>query len=88
MFSFIGWKNPTVDIIPLFETIDDLKNSISVMDKVYNNSSYRRHLEMRNNEQTIMLGFSDGTKDGGYLTANWNILKSKEDLIKYPQNTE
>ena len=82
MFSFIGWKNPTVDIIPLFETIDDLKNSISVMDKVYNNSSYRRHLELRNNEQTIMLGFSDGTKDGGYLTANWNILKSKEDLIK------
>ena len=51
------------------------------MEKVYNNSIYKNHLENRNNEQIVMLGFSDGTKDGGYLTANWNILKSKEQLI-------
>ena len=82
MFEVIGWKNPSVDIVPLFETIDDLKNSVSVMENVYNDNTYRLHLEKRNKEQTIMLGFSDGTKDGGYLTANWNILKSKEALVK------
>ena len=43
------------------------------MDKIYSNDAYREHLSYRNNEQTIMLGFSDGTKDGGYLTANWKI---------------
>ena len=81
MFEITGWINPSVDIVPLFETIEDLKHSVSVMEKVYNNSIYQNHLENRNNEQIIMLGFSDGTKDGGYLTANWNILKSKEQLI-------
>ena len=82
MFGIIGWKNPSVDIVPLFETIDDLKHSASVMEEVYKNNLYRNHLNMRKNEQIIMLGFSDGTKDGGYLTANWNILKSKEKLIQ------
>ena len=53
-----------------------------VMETVYNNKKYRNHLENRGNVQTIMLGFSDGTKDGGYLTANWSILKAKESLTK------
>jgi len=82
MFTITGWKNPSIDIVPLFETIDDLMQSVSVMEKVYKNIIYRNHLKNRNNQQTIMLGFSDGTKDGGYLTANWNILKSKEKLIE------
>ena len=43
------------------------------MEKMYNNSFYMSHLQRRNYEQTIMLGFSDGTKDGGYLTANWTF---------------
>ena len=81
MFEITGWINPSVDIVPLFETIEDLKHSVSIMEKVYNNSIYKNHLENRSNEQIVMLGFSDGTKDGGYLTANWNILKSKEQLI-------
>ena len=81
MFDIVGWKDPGVDIVPLFETIDDLNRSVSVMEKVYENGLYRNHLKTRKNKQTIMLGFSDGTKDGGYLTANWNILKAKEELI-------
>ena len=52
------------------------------MEKVYENKLYRNHLKSRNDEQVIMLGFSDGTKDGGYFTANWNILKAKEKLSK------
>ena len=80
MFKLSDWSNPTVDIVPLFETISDLENARSVMEAVYQNKNYRNHLSNRNNEQTIMLGFSDGTKDGGYLMANWSILKAKESL--------
>ena len=82
MFKICNWENPTVDIVPLFETINDLKVCSEVMEIVYNNSAYRKHLNDRNNTQIIMLGFSDGTKDGGYLTANWSILKAKEDLTR------
>ncbi len=80
MFKLSDWKSPTVDIIPLFETVSDLKVAAKVMESVYNNSTYRKHLANREDKQTIMLGFSDGTKDGGYLMANWSILKAKESL--------
>ena len=73
-------KDLTVDIVPLFETISDLENAGHIMDQLYNNKTYNKHLEKRNNKQTIMLGFSDGTKDGGYLMANWSIFKAKEKL--------
>lgn len=81
-FLMGGWKKDAinVDIIPLFETIDDLKNADDVMTALYENKVYRAHLARRNNTQTIMLGFSDGTKDGGYLMANWSIYKAKEQL--------
>ncbi len=72
----------TVDIGPLFETITDLENAPKVMEELYTNPSYKRHLQERGNKQNIMLGFSDGTKDGGYLMANWAIFKAKEQLTK------
>ena len=74
------WEHPTVDIIPLFETIPDLKVCEQIMETLYENEAYRNHLESRGNKQTVMLGFSDGTKDGGYFMANWSIYKAKEDL--------
>ncbi len=80
MFNMCNWNHTTVDIIPLFETISDLKVSSKIMESVYKNTNYREHLSRRNNQQIIMLGFSDGTKDGGYLMANWSILKAKESL--------
>ena len=80
MFRLSDWENPTVDIVPLFETVSDLKVAPKVMEAVYSNDVYKKHLNKRNNQQTIMLGFSDGTKDGGYLMANWSILKAKEAL--------
>ena len=82
LLKLSGWKKPSVDIVPLFETIPDLKICAEIMEKMYNNSFYMSHLKRRNSEQTIMLGFSDGTKDGGYLTANWSILKAKESLTR------
>jgi phosphoenolpyruvate carboxylase len=77
-----GWhKNSlTIDIVPLFETIDDLAEAGEIMKSLYKEPSYRKHIQNRGNIQTIMLGFSDGTKDGGYLTANWSIYKAKEEL--------
>jgi phosphoenolpyruvate carboxylase len=80
LFALTGWKNPTVDIVPLFEVIDDLKTAHEVMEQLYLNPKYAKHLEQRGNQQTIMLGFSDGTKDGGYLMANWSIYKAKQNI--------
>jgi phosphoenolpyruvate carboxylase len=83
MFNLCGFNhNINVDIIPLFETVDDLTNSTSVLEKLYANSTYKNHLKNRGNKQTIMLGFSDGTKDGGYLMANWAIYQAKENLTE------
>ena len=83
MLNLSGFKEYVpVDVIPLFETIEDLKNAEKVMRTVYKNRNYRTHLKQRDNKQTIMLGFSDGTKDGGYLMANWGIFKAKEALTK------
>src|SRR5690606_37755329 len=48
--------------------------------KLFSIPAYRDHITQRGEKQTIMLGFSDGTKDGGYLMANWSIFKTKETL--------
>ena len=84
LFRLCGWdENLTnVDIVPLFETIDDLSASEIIMSNLYQHPVYANHLKSRNNQQPIMLGFSDGTKDGGYLQANWSIYKSKEVLTE------
>ena len=78
----VGWKEAqhTVDIAPLFETIDDLARAGASMTNLYSFADYRAHLARRTDRQTVMLGFSDGTKDGGYLMANWAIYRAKEDL--------
>lgn len=80
LFGLCGWENPSVDIIPLFEVIDDLQKADLIMEQLYSNESYKNHLANRGNKQTVMLGFSDGTKDGGYLMANWSIYKAKENI--------
>lgn len=77
-----GWNNPTIDVVPLFETIDDLRKAGTHMKELYSNAAYMNHLKLRGNRQTVMLGFSDGTKDGGYLTANWSIFTAKEEISK------
>jgi phosphoenolpyruvate carboxylase len=82
LFMLSGWNKEDlhIDIVPLFETVEDLQNAEGIMSSLYENPDYRAHLERRNRQQTIMLGFSDGTKDGGYLMANWSIYKAKEKL--------
>ncbi len=82
MIRLTGWEQPTADVTPLFETVDDLQRAKSVMETLYKNPIYKAHLERRGNVQPIMLGFSDGTKDGGYLMANWSIYKAKAELTE------
>ncbi|UOU97895.1 phosphoenolpyruvate carboxylase [Chryseobacterium daecheongense] len=86
-FKVCGYEDEDikVDIVPLFETMEGLHNAEKVMSELYQNPVYKKHLERRGNQQTIMLGFSDGTKDGGYLKANWEIYKAKEVLTKLSQ---
>lgn len=82
LFLWSGWQKDqlTIDFMPLFETVADLKVAAEVMETLYTHPFYKEHLAARGNKQTIMLGFSDSTKDGGYLMANWSIYKAKVEL--------
>lgn len=82
LFMWSGWKKEDihVDFVPLFETVQDLSAAAAVMESLYTHPFYKAHLERRGNKQVIMLGFSDSTKDGGYLMANWSIYKAKIEL--------
>jgi phosphoenolpyruvate carboxylase len=82
LFLWSGWEKSklSVDFMPLFETVNDLKLAAEVMETLYTHPFYKSHLKARGNKQTIMLGFSDSTKDGGYLMANWSIYKAKVEL--------
>jgi phosphoenolpyruvate carboxylase len=62
-----------LDIVPLFETVADLHAATATMEKLFENPAYARHLTARGCTQTIMVGYSDSNKDGGYLTANWEM---------------
>jgi phosphoenolpyruvate carboxylase len=78
----------SLDVVPLFETIDDLAHASEIMEELYAIPVYREHLARRKNKQSIMLGFSDGTKDGGYLRANWSIFRAKEELTAVSRKNE
>jgi phosphoenolpyruvate carboxylase len=82
LFLWSGWKKDSlsIDFVPLFETVNDLKGAAVIMEKLYTHPFYQAHLQSRSNLQTIMLGFSDSTKDGGYLMANWSIYNAKVEL--------
>jgi len=82
LFLWSGWKRDSlsVDFMPLFETVNDLARADEIMEQLYTHPYYAEHLKKRGNRQTIMLGFSDSTKDGGYLMANWSIYKAKVEL--------
>lgn len=65
------------DIVPLLETIDDLAHGPSLLKKLFELPWYHRQLEARGNGQEVMLGYSDSSKDGGFLTANWSLYKAQ-----------
>ena len=77
-------ENPdsSMNIVPLFETIEDLRNSSDVMHTLFSEPFYRKLLLNKDNVQEVMLGYSDSNKDGGFLTANWEIYQAEKQLVK------
>lgn len=71
-----------VNIIPLFETIDDLRNAAGIMDRLFGLEQYSRLLPSRTQAQEVMLGYSDSNKDGGFLTSGWELYKAEIQLVE------
>ncbi len=71
-----------VNLVPLFETIDDLRRCGAIMDDTLSLPYYRKLLAGRDNTQEVMLGYSDSNKDGGFLTANWALYKAEVELVR------
>lgn len=84
LFRWSGYREEDIhfDIVPLFETMHGMDTAEQSMKDLFQTAPYMNHLQKRAMKHTIMLGFSDGTKDGGYVKANWSILKTKETLTK------
>ena len=81
LFKIYNLGNAKIMIVPLFETITDLKNASSVMDKLLNTNIYKEYLNSINKPQMIMLGYSDSSKDGSVFTSRIELYKSQQELI-------
>ncbi len=73
-------------LVPLFETIDDLYNAPRIMTELFENPEYHKHLVARSGKrglrQQVMIGYSDSSKDGGYLASNWNLYNAQRMLTQ------
>jgi phosphoenolpyruvate carboxylase len=76
-----------VGIVPLFETIDDLRRGASILEAALDVPIYRGIVRARGDSQEVMLGYSDSNKDGGYLTANWALYRAELDLVESARKT-
>lgn len=81
-----GTVESDLDVAPLLETIDDLKAGPEIMQTLFEADVYKKQLEARHNHQEIMLGYSDGSKDGGTLSANWELFKAQKDIHRMARN--
>lgn len=71
-----------LDIVPLFETIQDLENASKVLAELWSHPAYRAHLRRRGTVQEVMVGYSDSNKDGGYLAANWFLHRAQKEMSR------
>lgn len=69
-----------LNVAPLLETVDDLIAGPKIMETLFNMDVYRNHLKIHGDSQEIMLGYSDGSKDGGTVTANWKLYKAQLEI--------
>jgi phosphoenolpyruvate carboxylase len=74
--------NVVPQITPLFETIQALKDAPRVLEELFGLDVYHQHLEEYDNEQTVMIGYSDSNKDSGYLMANWALYQAQEGISR------
>jgi phosphoenolpyruvate carboxylase len=77
-----------LDIVPLFETIDDLHGAPVVMATLFELPAYQEKLRARGNQQQVQIGYSDSTKDGGYVTANWELYRAQRSLCEVCRSHE
>ena len=70
-----------LDIVPLFETIDDLERAGRIMREAFALPAWRALVAARGDRQEVMLGYSDSNKDGGYLAANWALYRAERELV-------
>jgi phosphoenolpyruvate carboxylase len=70
-----------VDIAPLLETVDDLRNGPDILESLLATDLYRKHLKRRDNRQIIMIGYSDSNKDGGLASARWALQNAQEVIV-------
>ncbi|MFB8006869.1 phosphoenolpyruvate carboxylase [Nocardia sp. NPDC056000] len=77
----------SVGVVPLFETIDDLRGGAEILSAALEVPAYARLVRARGMQQEIMLGYSDSNKDGGYLAANWALYRAELDLIDTARKT-
>ncbi|MBT2734943.1 phosphoenolpyruvate carboxylase [Bacillus sp. ISL-7] len=75
-----GTLESHLHVAPLLETIDDLTAGPKIMESLFEMPVYRNHLQIMGDQQEIMLGYSDGSKDGGTLTANWKLYKAQIEI--------
>ncbi|MCU0811186.1 MAG: phosphoenolpyruvate carboxylase [Thiobacillaceae bacterium] len=73
-------------VAPLFETVDDLQLSESILDQLLSNKVYRALVKANGNRQEVMLGYSDSCKDGGILASNWNLYQAQLSIIALTQH--
>jgi phosphoenolpyruvate carboxylase len=71
-----------IDVVPLFETVDDLHRAPGIMERLFALPVYREHLRHRGDHQQVMIGYSDSNKDGGYLAAVWELQKAQRALAE------
>jgi phosphoenolpyruvate carboxylase len=71
-----------LDVVPLFETVDDLHRAPAIMDALFACKPYREHVARRGDHQQVMIGYSDSNKDGGYLTATWQLQRAQRALVE------
>jgi phosphoenolpyruvate carboxylase len=71
-----------INIVPLFETIEDLQASSAIMDRMLSMHDYRKLVDSRGAVQEVMLGYSDSNKDGGFVTSGWELYKAEIGLIE------
>ena len=74
-----------LDFVPLFETIRDLRDCTTLLQEWFSDPAYRQILKSREDIQEVMLGYSDSNKDGGYLTANWELYRAQRNILEVAQ---
>ena len=78
--GLVGSDFARLQLVPLFETIEDLENSYEVMDKYLSLDIVKKWVRDNRSYQEIMLGYSDSNKDGGYLSSGWSLYKAQQEL--------